>query len=237
MTPLSARLDAILTLLAPCRLLADVGTDHGLLPIAAVTGRIAEHAIAADLRAAPLQSARRNLEAAGAAAHVTVVQGDGIQALAPYPVDAIVMAGVSGALMVRLCSAAPGVLATAEQLVVQPNSDAHIIRTWAREHGWHLTGERMVEERGRFFVVCALAKAAASASGATSAASDPAYAVAGWSEADLAVVGPLLLARKDDVARRWCHMQRDRIARLMAKRAPGLGAEHALWQAACDAME
>ena len=234
MTPLSTRLDAILTLLGPCRLLADVGTDHGMLPIAAVIRGIAEHAIAADLRAVPLRSASRNLEAAGAAAHVTVVQGDGIQALAPYPVDAVVMAGVSGALMVRLCSAAPDVLATASQLVVQPNSDTHLIRAWAREHGWHLTGERMVEEGGRFFVVCALANAA---TGATSAASDPAYAVAGWTEADLSVIGPLLLARKDAVARRWCHMQRERIARLVAKRAPGLGPELALWQAARDAME
>jgi tRNA A22 N-methylase len=226
-TPLSARLDAILTLLAPCRLLADVGTDHGLLPIAAVTRGFAERAIAADLRAAPLRSARRNIEAARVSARITVVEGDGILALAPYPVDAVVTAGVSGALMVRLCSAAPGVLARAEQLVVQPNSDAHLIRTWARERGWHLTGERMVEEGGRFFVACAFVKGMGS---------DPAYAVAGWGEADLAVVGPLLLAREDDVARRFFHRQRERIQLLVRRGAPALGAELALWEAACGAM-
>ncbi len=226
MTALSARLDAILSLLAPCRLVADVGTDHGLLPIAAVTRGIAERAIAADLRAAPLRSAARNLAAAGVSARVTVVQGDGILAIAAYPVDAIVMAGVSGALMVRLCGAAIDVLATVGQLVVQPNSGAALVRAWAREHGWHLTGERMVEEGGRFFVICAFERGTAK---------DPAYVVPGWSEADLTALGPLLLTRKDDVARRWYRSQRERIERLVQRGAPGLDAELARFQAACEA--
>ena len=227
MKTLSTRLDAILSLLAPCRLVADVGTDHGLLPIAAVTRGIAERAIAADLRAAPLRSAARNLAAAGVSARVTVMQGDGILAVAAYPVDAVVMAGVSGALMVRLCGAAIDVLATVGQLVVQPNSDAPLIRAWAREHGWHLTGERMVEDGGRFFVVCAFVRGTAT---------DPAYVVPGWSEADLTVIGPLLLTRKDDVARRWYRSQRDRIHGLVRSGAPGLDAELDRWQAACEAM-
>ena len=227
---LSARLDAILRLLAPCRMLADVGTDHGLLPIAAVTRGLAEHAIAADLRAAPLRSARRNIDAAGASAQVTLVEGDGLRALDPHPVDAVVMAGVSGALMVRLCTEAPEVLARIEQLVVQPNSEAHLVRAWARAHRWRLTAERIVEEGDRFFVVCAFGPFAPGTS------SDSAYAVPGWVESELDVVGPLLLARKDEVTRRWCRRQRDRIRGLVREGAPGLGSELALWQAAYDVL-
>ena len=53
MTPLSVRLEAVLQLLRPCAVLADVGTDHGLLPVAAVQRGLAERAIAADLRGGP----------------------------------------------------------------------------------------------------------------------------------------------------------------------------------------
>ena len=48
---LSPRLDAILEGLSPCALLADIGTDHGLVPIAAVVRGIAQRAMATDLRA------------------------------------------------------------------------------------------------------------------------------------------------------------------------------------------
>lgn len=64
---LSERLEAVVAALAPCELLADVGTDHGLVPIAAVVRGIAVRAIAADLRVAPLAGAQRTIERAGSA--------------------------------------------------------------------------------------------------------------------------------------------------------------------------
>ena len=36
---------------------ADIGTDHGLVPVEAIVRRGAEHAVAADVNAGPLQAA------------------------------------------------------------------------------------------------------------------------------------------------------------------------------------
>ena len=223
MAGLSARFEAILQLVQPCALLADVCSDHGLVPIAAVQRGLAAHAIAADLREAPLRVARQNIAAFGVAERVTIVQGDGLVPLAGRGVDAVVMAGVSAGLMVRLCEAAPAVLAAVRQLVVQPNSDAPALRAWARVHGWHLRDERMVEVGGRFFVVCALVPGAGE---------DPAYAVSGWTPTALTTIGPRLIARRDPVARRWCAVQVERLAGLVGG-APGLAPELAMWHAAC----
>jgi tRNA A22 N-methylase len=227
MSRLSARLEAVVQLLQPCRMLADIGTDHGLVPVAAVLRRIATHAIAADLREAPLRGARQNITRARVTDRVTLVQGDGLRALHDRAVDAVTIAGVSGQLMVRLFEAAPNVLASVEQLVVQPNNDAPIVRAWARGHGWHLRDERMVEVDGRFFIACAFVQAAGE---------DPAYAVTGWSDAALELVGPLVLARKDAIALRWCTAQRDRVRALVDAGVSGLVAELATWQAACDGI-
>ncbi|MBQ5972608.1 MAG: tRNA (adenine(22)-N(1))-methyltransferase TrmK, partial [Oscillospiraceae bacterium] len=61
---LSPRLNAVAELVPACTILADIGTDHGFLPLALLRrGRIAR-AVCADLRAAPLASARRAFEAA-----------------------------------------------------------------------------------------------------------------------------------------------------------------------------
>lgn len=227
MTPLSTRLETVLQLLLPCAVLADVGTDHGLLPVSAVRRRIAERAIAVDLHAAPLDAARRHIERMGVADRVTLVQGDGLRPLQGRAVDAVVLAGVSGALMVRLCNAAPQVLATVAHLIIQPNQDAPMVRAWALGHGWHLRDERMIEQRGRFFTICAFAKG----SGA-----DPAYGLAGWTQEELCWIGPQFLWRKDAVALRWCEKQRARLDRWVQAGIHKLEPELQRWQTACESL-
>lgn len=215
------RLEAVLEALDPCALLADIGTDHGRVPIAAVARGIARRAIAADLRAEPLALARRHIEKAGASDRVTLVQGDGLRALGDAPVDAVVLAGMSGTLMARLCDEAPAVLARVRQVVAQPNTGADDLRAWARAHGLWLTCEHMVESRARSFVVCTFAPGAGA---------DPAYTLPGFDAEALVRLGPLLLARRDPVALRWYRAQVARLERL--PRTPALDAELATWRAA-----
>lgn len=214
----------MLELLTPCELLADVGTDHGLLPIAAVSRGLAARALAVDLREAPLSGARRNVQRVGLEARVATLRGDGIAALAGRGVDSVVMAGLSGRSLERLCRAAPNVLSGVNQLVLQPNQGADTLRAWAFEAGWHLTHETMLEEREQTFVICAFARGSGS---------DPAYALPGWSVAALCKVGPLLLARKDTALVRFCEAQRVRLAELSTAGNAEAEAELATWQAAC----
>jgi hypothetical protein len=83
----------------------------------------------------------------------------------------------------------------------------------------------MVAIAGQFFVVCAFARGEGT---------DPACAMRGWTEPALDRLGPVLLARKDAVALRWCVAQRDRVRHLIREGAPNLGDELAAWQAARD---
>jgi tRNA (adenine22-N1)-methyltransferase len=213
----------MLALLRPCRVLVDVGTDHALLPIAAVERGIAARAIASDLRAAPLRAARQSVLSSKARERLLLLREDGLSALARDSVDAVSMAGMSGALMVQLCQAAAHVLEGVGQLVLQPNSDAVLVRAWALRHGWHLSQERMVLENGQFFALCAFRPGLGAA--------DPAYALPGWSQDQLCLLGPLLLAHKDPVALRFCTWQCERL-RPLVERAPGLLPELSTWQAA-----
>lgn len=202
---LSPRLEAVLESLEPCALLADIGTDHGRVPIAAVMRGTARGAIAVDLRAEPLALARRHVEHAGLGDRIALVRGEGLRAVGDAPVDAVVLAGMSGTLMARLCAEAGPVRARVRQLVTQPITGAADLRSWALAHGFWLTRERMIEHRGRFFVVCVFAPGIGA---------DPAYAVPGFESAALVHLGPHLLARRDPVALRWYRAQRERLERL-----------------------
>jgi tRNA A22 N-methylase len=217
----------VLGLLTPCELLADVGSDHGLLPIAAVSRGLAERALAVDLREEPLRGAQRNLVRAELEDRVSTLQGDGVAALAGRGVDALVLSGLSGRTIERLCRAAPHVLAGVRQLVLQANQGADTLRAWALDSSWHLRDEVMVEERGRTFVACAFVHGVGA---------DPAYALAGWPTTTLCKVGPLLLARKGALARRYCEAQHARFLELANVGAPGAAAELAEWQAVCEFM-
>jgi tRNA (adenine22-N1)-methyltransferase len=221
--PLSARLETALELLSPCRVLIDVGTDHGLVPIAAVERDIAQRAIAADLRRAPLRLAQQNVTAAAVGERVALLRADGLSGLARRAVDAVIMAGMSGEQMVRLCSTSPHALEGVAQLVLQPNSDAAVVRSWARTHGWHLHDERMVYERGQFFVLCAFRPGTGD---------DASYDVPAWSPSALCLVGPLLLARKDPTSRRFFEWQCGRLAALVEQHVHTLEPELAIWRAA-----
>ena len=141
--------------------------------------------------------------------------------------QAVVMAGMSGDSMLRILGAAPGVLCHVTQLILQPNQNVDRVRAWAKASGWHLRDERMLEEHGQFFSVCAFVRAAGE---------DPAYRVPGWTDAALCSVGPWLLARQDAVALRWAERQRARVSRWVERGVPRLQPELDLWEAACRAL-
>jgi len=224
---LSQRLECVLGLLRPCAVLADVGTDHALLPVAAVARGLVERAVAVDLREAPLAGARAHIERSGLAERVLAVRGNGLLAVPEGGLGAVVMAGMSAESMLRILAAAPHVLAHVEQLILQPNQNVAALRAWAKESGWHLREERMLEERGQFFVVCAFVRAEGE---------DPAYRVPGWTEAALYCVGPCLLARQDAVAIRWFERQRARVSHWVERGISRLQPELEVWEAACREM-
>jgi tRNA (adenine22-N1)-methyltransferase len=224
---LSRRLEGVLGLLRPCALLADVGTDHAQIPVAAVCRGLAVRAIAADLREAPLCGARAQVERAGVSGRVLVLQADGLSGMQHRGVDAVVIAGMSAGSMLRIFEPAADVLAHVEQLVVQPNQNVEQLRAWGLRSGWHLHDEHMLEHRGRFFVVCAFARGTGE---------DPAYAVSGWTAEALCHVGPLLLLRKDATARLRFEQQRARVSHWVQRGVLRLKPELDVWDAACAAM-
>lgn len=223
---LSARLRAVLDGLLPCEVVIDVGTDHGLLPIAAVTAGVAQRAIAADLRPLPLAGARRAIAAAGVADRVTPLLSDGLAAVSaeqPGTPDALTMAGMSGDTMARICDARPAVVAALAQIVVQPNSGVDVFRRWASSHGWHLRSEAVIAEKGRYFQVLAFLPRPAE---------DPAYRHPRFTAEELFVLGPLLLAGASATTTAYFGAQVARVGALIDAGVPGFTDEYALWRRA-----
>ncbi len=152
---LSPRLAAIVKLIPPGFPVADIGTDHAMLPLYLVkTGR-SPRAIATDLNEKPYQTACRQVAAADAGGRVEVRRGDGLEAIRPGEVEVIVLAGMGGNTIVGILERSRGELAGVKRLVLQPMSDAAALRVWLVQNGWRLVDEELIKDEEKFYVIIA----------------------------------------------------------------------------------
>ena len=136
---------------AGCRL-ADVGTDHGYLPVWLLQRGRTQSAIAADIGAEPLAHARRTAEEYG-------VEGmdfrlcDGLRDIAPDEVDTVVIAGMGGETIIAILESAAWTKDGAHTLLLQPMTKAAELRRWLSVNGYAFTEERLVWDKNYLYPV------------------------------------------------------------------------------------
>lgn len=150
---LGARLLAVAGLIQPGRVVADIGTDHGKLPLCLVAAAISPFAIAIDSREKPLQKARALAKRRGLEEKIDCRLGDGLAALAPGEAQEIVVAGLSGETIAAILAAASWVRSPGIHLVLCPSTRAPQLRRWLCEEGFALESETPVEEKDRPYTV------------------------------------------------------------------------------------
>lgn len=149
------RLSAIAELVRPGDRIADIGTDHGRLVLDLLERGVVRHAIAIDRAARPLANAAATL-AHRDRTQFELRRGDGLRALRPGEVDTVVLAGMGGGRIARLLDAAPAVVDALARIVLQPERDWIAPRRWIAARRFALVDERLVDDCGRFRLVCAL---------------------------------------------------------------------------------
>jgi len=148
---LSKRLAAIAGRIPRCGTLADIGSDHALLPIHAVRTGLCRKAVAGDLHDGPIRAARNNIAAAGLSDRIDVRKGDGLAVLMPGEADVIVIAGMGGSTMTGILDAGESRLEGVRTLILQPNVGTRDVRRWLHDHGWYLRDECVLEEDGVYY--------------------------------------------------------------------------------------
>lgn len=148
---LSGRMRAVAALITPGRVLADIGTDHGYIPIEMVESGRVERAIAMDVREGPLSRARENIRARGLEEKIQTRLSDGAAALRAGEADRAVIAGMGGRLTVRILAAGAEVFDAMEALILQPQSDLSEVRGYLQQNGWRIEAEDMVFEDGKYY--------------------------------------------------------------------------------------
>lgn len=151
MVQLSKRLSAVAQLVTITGILADVGTDHGYIPVYLTGKEQIKKAIAMDVNQGPLERAQEHIRQYGLENRIETRLSDGLQALKPKEVEGIVIAGMGGNLMKRILMQGEQVAHTAKELILQPQSEVMGFRKFLWESGYTIVAEDMVLEDGKYY--------------------------------------------------------------------------------------
>jgi len=155
MLKLSGRLAAIYELIPVKKRIADIGTDHGYIPVRlALDG--AEDVIASDIREGPLLCAKKTAVRYHVEEKIRFVLAPGLAGVGSDDADCIVIAGMGGEVIGDILLTAPWLRDPGKTVILQPQSKKAELMACLISCGFRLTGGAVVEDGGRFYEILRL---------------------------------------------------------------------------------
>lgn len=168
MVKLSDRLLCMAECVKPGEAVADIGTDHGLLPIFLYERNESSNLILCDINEGPLKKAEENVsrflgkeliergKEQEHAAPFSLRLGDGLTPLKAGEVQAVIIAGMGGILISDILQADIEKARSFSRLILQPRNHSPELRQWLHENRFEIYRELLVRE-GLYIceVICA----------------------------------------------------------------------------------
>jgi len=149
---LSKRLQAIVNHVQ-CRVLADIGTDHGLTPVAACEQGRAEFGIACDISQASLKKAENYIREKNLGHRIETRLGYGFDTMSQGEADMAVISGMGGMLIRDIIHESQDVAKNLNRLILGPQRDLPTLRQSLNEIGIVIIDEEMLLEDGVFYSI------------------------------------------------------------------------------------
>ena len=145
---ISKRLSTCLKYTEGFNKLADIGTDHALLPINAVTLGYVSTAQAIDNKQGPFVIAYSNVLKYDLNDKVEVILGDGINKI-DNDVDCVVISGMGGSLVSDIILKDDK--KNIKRFILQPNNDSNLVRKAIVKIGFHIIDELVFSDNHKTY--------------------------------------------------------------------------------------
>ena len=158
---LSMRLERVAAHVPAGARLADIGSDHGYLPVALMRRGVIEAAVAGEVALTPFRSAERTVRENDFDQQITVRLANGLAAIQPADgITAISICGMGGETIRDILDSGKARLSGHERLILQPNGGEQPLRQWLMENGYRILCEEVLREN-RFYYEIIVAERAA----------------------------------------------------------------------------
>ena len=157
---MSSRLEMIASFVTQGRGVADIGTDHAILPIILRRRGYKGYIVAGDINEGPLKKAERGLLEAEIY-DVELKLCNGLESIDGSRIDTIVVAGMGGDTITGILDR--GLYDMPEwadrsdyMLILHPVTKPEILRYWLVNNGFRISGENYIEDNGILCqIICA----------------------------------------------------------------------------------
>lgn len=151
---LSLRLKTIEKMVESERIVADIGTDHALLPVQLVlSGRISK-AYAVDNKIGPYQRAVSHIKSNNCESSVISILADGLMSV-PEDADCWVIAGMGYDTAAMILDQRHHVN-IGQQLIIQVNHGVDKLRSYLMLKGWQIIDEQIIFEAHHYQIIKAV---------------------------------------------------------------------------------
>ena len=135
---------------------ADIGTDHGYLPLSLLLDGVISHAVCSDINEGPLCSAKENAAEFGLFDKCTFRLTSGAIGLETLGITDVAIAGMGGELIADIIEASPFLKDEKIRLILQPMSRQGILRSYLAGSGFKTVAEKFSRSAGKYYVtLCA----------------------------------------------------------------------------------
>lgn len=160
MISLSKRLSVIAEMVPSCGVLADVGTDHGYLPVYLLQQGSVKRVLASDIHLGPLRKARETAEQFGLSDRMETILADGLQFSGSEQAEVITICGMGGETMISILEAAPWA-ADHRRLILQPQSKLPELEEWLKDRQFSIEDARLCLDGGKLYLAISVLGGAA----------------------------------------------------------------------------
>ncbi|WP_039656113.1 tRNA (adenine(22)-N(1))-methyltransferase [Clostridium tyrobutyricum] len=150
---LSSRLKAICNMVDHCNCTADIGTDHGYIPIYLVKNNICNRAIASDINKGPIRKAEINIRNEDLQNKIECRLGSGLNTINIGEVQEIIIAGMGGNLIRDIINENINIFKSVNTLILQPIQNPEVLREYIYKMGFTIVDEELCIDENIFYEI------------------------------------------------------------------------------------
>lgn len=155
---LTPRLQVIAEKVDKGSIVADIGTDHGYVPIYLIENKISTKVIAADINRGPLDNARKQILMYNFQDEIETRLGNGLDVIKPGEVDTLIIAGMGGLLIRDILMDNLDTTKSIEKLILQPMVAQADLRKWLLSNGFKIIDEQLAKEGHKYYEILVVVK-------------------------------------------------------------------------------
>lgn len=147
------RLNEIFNLVEKNSIVADIGTDHGIIPLILSKSGLSKKIIATDISKNSLSKLEEKLKYNEDIVNIETRVSNGLNCISEYEVDTIIIAGMGGILIKEILESNLKVAQSADTLILSPNNSLDVLRKFLLYNNFKIVDEVDVYENNKYYQI------------------------------------------------------------------------------------